>query len=295
MFTADELMQSGNGALGANYGYNYLGNPFDKKAAFADFFNATNDDNAMQRNVPGFNPIYMAGYIQDKFTFKDMIFNVGLRLDRYDANQMVPRDLYSLYPIKTAAEARAEGIAIPTSVGDDYKVYIDDMDATNKTAVGFRDENNKWYNSEGTSVSDPAIIASSTKSGSITPYLVNPKENVKSPNFNVDGSFKKYEAQYVLMPRISFSFPISTEAIFFAHYDVLSQRPGANFSRNNPLNYLFMENSVGAVLNNPGLKPQRTTDYELGFAQKISRSSALTISTFYRDIKDMIQLMPIQY
>ena len=295
MFSADELMQNGNGALGSNYGYDYLGNPFDKKAAFADFFNATNDDNAMQRNVPGFNPIYIAGYLQDKFTFKDMIFNVGLRLDRYDANQMVPRDLYSLYPIKTAAEARAEGIAIPSSVGDDYKVYIDDIDATNKTAVGFRDENNKWYNSVGTAVSDPAIIASSTKSGSITPYLVNPKENVKSSNFNVDGSFKKYEAQYVLMPRISFSFPISTEAIFFAHYDVLSQRPGANFSRNNPLNYLFMENSVGAVLNNPGLKPQKTTDYELGFAQKISRSSALTISAFYRDIKDMIQLMPIQY
>lgn len=296
MFTPDELMQNGNnGVLGYNYGYDYQGNPLNSSTSFKDFFNQSDDRNAMQRNIAGFMPTYIAGYIQDKFTFKDMIFNVGLRLDRYDANQMVPRDLYSLYPIKTAAEARAEGIAIPSSVGDDYKVYIDDMDAANKTAVGFRDENNKWYNSVGTAVSDPAIIASSTKSGSITPYLVNPKENVKSSNFNVDGSFKKYEAQYVLMPRISFSFPISAEAIFFAHYDILAQRPDAFSSRNNPMNYLFMENSVGAVLNNPNLKPQKTTDYELGFAQSISSLSAITISAFYREIKDMVQLMPIQY
>ncbi len=296
MFNAEELMQNGNnGALGSNYGYDYLGNALNAKATFTQFFNQSDANNAMRRNVPGFSPIYIAGYIQDKFTFKDMIFNVGLRLDRYDANQMVPRDLYSLYPIKTAAEARAEGIAIPSSIGDNYKVYIDDNDAINKTAVGFRDENDKWYNSTGSEVSDPSVIASSTKSGSITPYLSNPKENVKSSNFNVDGSFKKYEAQYVLMPRISFSFPISSEAIFFAHYDVLSQRPGANFSRNNPLNYLFMENSVGAILNNPGLKPQKTTDYELGFAQKISRFSAVTISAFYREIKDMIQMMPVQF
>jgi len=295
MFTADELMQSGNGALGYNYGYDYLGNPLNSSTAFKDFFNQSDDRNAMQRNIPGFMPTYAAGYIQDKFTFKDMIFNVGLRLDRYDANQMVPRDLYSLYPIKTAAEARAEGISIPSSIGDNYKVYIEDQDAINKVAVGFRDENNKWYNSTGTRVSDADIIASSTKSGTITPYLVNPKENVKSSNFNVDGSFKKYESQYVLMPRISFSFPISTSAMFFAHYDVLAQRPDALSSRNNPMNYLFMENSVGAILNNPNLKPQKTTDYELGFAQSISSSSAIVISAFYREIKDMVQLMPVQY
>ena len=296
MFTPDELMQNGNnGALGSNYGYDYLGNPLNSSVAFKDFFNKSNDKNAMERNVPGFMPTYMAGYIQDKFTFKDMIFNIGLRLDRYDANQMVPKDLYSLYPIKTAAEARAEGISIPTSIGDNYKVYLEDQSATNKVAIGFRDENNKWYNSAGTKVSDADVIASSSKSGTITPYLQNPSENVKSSNFNVDGSFKKYESQYVLMPRISFSFPISTNAMFFAHYDVLAQRPDANSSRNNPLNYLFMENSVGAILNNPNLKPQKTTDYELGFAQSISSSSAIIISAFYREIKDMIQLMPIQY
>ncbi|MFM7021724.1 MAG: TonB-dependent receptor domain-containing protein [Flavobacteriales bacterium] len=295
MFNAGELLQTGNNALYSAYGYDYLGNSMSNSAAFGDFFNATDNNNALLRSVPAFQPIYMSGYIQDKFTFNDIIFNVGVRVDRYDANQMVPRDLYSLYPIKTAAEARALGMTIPSGIGDDYKVYINDQDATTKTVTGFRDENNKWYNAEGTLVSDPAVIASASSSGTITPYLKDPDANVKSSNFDFASSFKKYEAQFVVMPRLSFSFPISDEAMFFAHYDLLAQRPTESISRMNPLDYLFMENLIGGTINNPNLKPQKTTDYELGFAQRLSKSSALTISAFYREIKDMIQATPIRY
>ena len=38
--------------------------------------------------------LYIAGYIMDKFTFDDIIFNVGLRVDRFDANQPVLKDPY---------------------------------------------------------------------------------------------------------------------------------------------------------------------------------------------------------
>ena len=51
-----------------------------------------------------YQPIYMAGYIQDKFAFKDLIFNIGLRVDRFDANQLVLKDPYLFYPAKTAGE-----------------------------------------------------------------------------------------------------------------------------------------------------------------------------------------------
>jgi hypothetical protein len=47
-------------------------------------------------------PIYNAFYIQDKFTFKDIIFRLGLRVDRYDANTKVLKDPYSLYEIMQA-------------------------------------------------------------------------------------------------------------------------------------------------------------------------------------------------
>ena len=56
-----------------------------------------------------------------------------------------------------------------------------------------------------------------------------------------------------------------------------------------------MENSVGGVVNNPNLKLQKTTDYELGFVQTLSKLSAINISAFYREIKDMVQLTAIRY
>ena len=89
------------------------------------------------------------------------------------------------------------------------------------------------------------------------------------------------------MPRISFSFPISDEALFYAHYDVLTQRP-SNIFTNMYDYYYFSQNS--SVLNNPSLKPSQTIDYELGFTQKLTNSSSMTISAYYKELRNMIQL-----
>ena len=43
----------------------------------------------------------------DKFAFDDLIFNVGVRVDRFDANQQVLKDDYSLYPVRTVNEVGA--------------------------------------------------------------------------------------------------------------------------------------------------------------------------------------------
>ena len=94
------------------------------------------------------------------------------------------------------------------------------------------------------------------------------------------------------MPRLAFSFPISDEAQFFAHYDVLTQRP-PSANRIEPVDYLFMADRVGALLNNPNLKPEKTIDYELGFAKTLSLRSALKISAFYKEMRDMIQVVNV--
>jgi hypothetical protein len=53
--------------------------------------------------------------------------------------------------------------------------------------------------------------------------------------------------------------------------------------------------ATNAILNNPDLKPERTTDYEFGFKQRLSRSSALSISTYYREMRDMVQIVAVTY
>ena len=101
-------------------------------------------------------------------------------------------------------------------------------------------------------------------------------------------AFRDYDPAVNIMPRISFSFNISDEAVFFAHYDILTQRPTSSI-RFSPIDYLFLE-SRDALIANPNLRPEKTIDYELGFQQVLSKTSSLKISAYYKEMRDMIQV-----
>jgi outer membrane receptor protein involved in Fe transport len=44
---------------------------------------------------------------------------------------------------------------------------------------------------------------------------------------------------------------------------------------------------------NPNLKPERTTDYQIGFRQQIGEASAFDLSFFYKDTKDLIVIRQV--
>jgi outer membrane receptor protein involved in Fe transport len=117
------------------------------------------------------------------------------------------------------------------------------------------------------------------------------------PNFDPNNSFTDYKPQINVLPRISFSFPIADKSLFYAHYDVLVQRPKYNSPFFNevyatPADYYFINQNSNGIIANPNLKPERFYDYELGFQQQVSNSSAITINGFYKERKDMIQVRP---
>ncbi|MDD4213250.1 MAG: TonB-dependent receptor plug domain-containing protein, partial [Bacteroidales bacterium] len=276
MFSADELLNNGNPYV-SYQGYDHTGKKLKSKPSFDDFFTEVNSFGDKTRPIGAFEPIYIAGYIQDKFAFNDLIFNVGLRVDRYDANQKVLKDPYLLYEAKTVKEVDNLG-SHPANMGEDFVVYVDDI--KNPGAIkGYRD-GSTWYNAEGVEISDPSTIE--TGSG-IAPYLVNPDQ--KEVN---SSAFTDYNPQLNWMPRISFSFPISDEALFFAHYDILTQRPTTG-NVMNPTEYFYIYSQGQNPINNPNLKSEKTIDYELGFQQKISNSSSIKISGYYREQRNMIQ------
>ncbi len=283
MFSADELWNNGGNASYVGYnGYDYKGNAQKEQVSFDDFFTKTDANGDLTRDIGAFRPIYMAGYIQDKFAFKDLIFNVGVRVDRFDANQKVLKDPYLLFPAKSVDEVTSMpgggSINHPGNIGGDYIVYVNKVENPSEI-VGYRN-GNIWYNAEGVEIQDPTVL--DVGSG-ISPYLKNQdQENVEA------SSFKDYDPQVSIMPRISFSFPISEDALFFAHYDVLTQRPTSNIF-SSPATYYYF-NSISGSINNPSLKPTKTIDYELGFKQKLTNTSAITFTTFYREMRDMIQL-----
>ncbi len=284
-FSPEELLNNGSSLV--NYrGYDQYGNRLTEKPTFEDFFNAKDENDEFLRLIAPNQPIYSAGYIQDKFAFNDLIFNIGLRVDRFDNNTHVLSDPYSLYATKKKQDVPGSMNPTgshPSNMGDDFVVYVDDV-SDPSTINGYRG-GDTWYTAYGVEVQDPDVISSST---GIAPYLVNP-DNAQKNEIQAD-AFEDYTPQIVVMPRISFSFPISDEALFFAHYDILSSRPGGSF---NPTQYYYLSQNAGANISNPNLLPAKTIDYELGFQQRLTNSSSLKIAAYYREQRDMAQAIRI--
>jgi len=283
MFSADELLNSGS-PIATYAGYDYTGKRLSGSTNFDDFFTATDANGNFTRSIGAYEPIYMAGYIQDKFAFKDLIFNVGVRIDRFDANQPVLKDAYLFYPAKTVGEVstlNGEAVSHPSGMGSDYVVYVDDANSPSEI-TGYRN-NSTWYNAAGSPITDPVNILD--RGNGVQPYLEDPSKKTIQADV-----FKDYDPQTNWMPRIAFSFPISDDALFYAHYDILTQRPSSNEVQIDPISYYFIGvTGAAGTINNPNLKPEKTIDYELGFQQKINNSSSLKLSLFYREMRDQIQ------
>ncbi len=282
MFAPDELLQQ---QYIGYYGYTYTGEKDKTNHSYFEFLH-----NESERPIIPINPIYTAGFIQDQFVFKDMIFRLGLRVDRFDANQPVLKDKYSLYPTRSVAEVTTDNPdlgTIPGNIGDDYVVYVDDPFNPSQI-MGFRNGDN-WYDATGAEVTDPNILALDTKTGTISPYLV--EDNEEKLKITED-AFKDYQPQIDLSPRIYFSFPISDEANFFANYDIRVQRPTTGIFTTID-DYFFMEQRGTSSLANAALKPQRITSYEIGFKQAISKNSALSINAYYNETRDQINVRMI--
>jgi outer membrane receptor protein involved in Fe transport len=293
MFSPDELTRDGNFYV-SYYGYTYDGKKhgWGERPTLDEFFTENytdeNQNNYFTRPVASSQPIYTAGYIQDKFAFKDLIFQIGLRADRFDANQSVLKDPFILFDYNKVGDLRHDGkitlpstgeqVVVPSNIGDDYAIYVNKISDINEI-VGYR-TGNTWFNAEGAEIASPTVL---DKGSGISPWI----KNADQQRVNKE-SFEDYKPTWNFMPRISFSFPISDEALFFAHYDVLTQRPSSSYFVS-PLTYYYFNDISGAIAN-PNLKPMQTVDYELGFTQKLNNTSSFTITAYYREIRNMIQM-----
>jgi outer membrane receptor protein involved in Fe transport len=294
-FSPDELIgteYNGLTPVQRNYrGYDVYGNRTSGKVSFEDFWQKRDENGVNTRPVAPFTPIYAAGYIEDKFQLKDLTFRLGFRVDRYDANQKVLQDPYSVFGSVNAGDF---GLADkPENIGDDYAVYTSDGTSSG-AVVGYRD-GDVFFDTEGVEVRNYNSLGSSA---AVPVKSDEQGDNTQDENYRLDLAFEDYEVSYVFMPRLQFSFSITDNALFFAHYDVLSQSPQSrinngfiiNRSIGNPMDYFFFNQIGGAAINNPNLRPETTVDFQLGFKQKVSASSAITFSAYYKEFRDQIQI-----
>lgn len=287
MFSADELLNNGNPYV--NYfGYDYTGErKINSKLSINDFLN-----NRSERNIGAFQPIYIAAWIQDQFQFKDLIFRMGLRMERYDANQSVLKDPYSLYPIRTAGEVtEINGLKIehPGNVSSDAYVYVNDMQSPTRI-IGYR-EGDRWFNADGSEQRNPEFLANQTSNGKIAPYLVDiNKQEV------TEKTFVDYTPAINLLPRIWFSFPLEPKKkTFYVSYDVLAQRPNAGASFVTIDDVYFLKFRQGTTLANGSLNSRMKTDYEVGYKQIFGSkgNKGLELSASYSEIRNDFGLFQV--
>ena len=282
------------------YGYDYLGNTLGTNVTFNDFFKSIDESTGRKtRPVAPFAPIYVAGYIQDKFKYKDIIFRLGVRFESYDANTSVMKDPYSITGYYTAADfensssgysaAQQPGFVRPSNIGDDFAVYVNE-NSPDANVLGYRD-GEKWYDENGLPVNSPTELGTI-----IVPALrgfSSAETDPQGDNYKPEDAFRDYTPTLVVMPRISFSFPIGDKANFYANYDILAMRPpeGAFASALTYYNFRNIAGNVGRFgpMPNPNLRSQRTINYEVGYQQALNEFSKLKFSLLYREERDLIQ------
>jgi hypothetical protein len=304
LFTARELIDQENrlgNPLLSYRGYDYLGNKVATgRYSFNDFFKATDGKGTRIFPVAPLAPLYIGGYIQDKFRYKDVIFSLGLRVDRFDANTKVMKDQYALYDLMTAKDYYANVLKLekPSSIGDDYKVYLTsntfgkpNVNYTESSVKGYR-QGDQWFDAKGQPIDPVALFGESAQA--FAKYVSDTFPTITQLGYDPNISFTDYKPQTTLMPRLAFSFPIGEKANFFAHYDILAQRPSNNTVT--ALDYFYFdERASGNTQSNANLKPERTIDYEVGFQQELNAVSALKLSAYYKEMRDMVQLRYINY
>ena len=209
MFSAAEI---NNTFINTYYGFDYLGNKVNSTVSFDDFFTSKDGNGIRNFLVAPLQPIYGAGYLQDKFTFRDIIMRVGVRVDYFDANTKVLKDPYSLYEVESAADFYGRnGGSIPGSISSDYKVYVAGEDS--EDVIGYR-LGDQWFSPNGTRVSGGNILFGG---GLVHPSYKerdDQKRNIQNEDFDPNQSFEDYNPQLNIMPRVAFSFPISEDAGF---------------------------------------------------------------------------------
>jgi outer membrane receptor protein involved in Fe transport len=99
-------------------------------------------------------------------------------------------------------------------------------------------------------------------------------------------------AKHQVSPRLGISYPISDKGAVHISYGHFFQVPSFQFLYMNPNFRIPLTGNypdlIGSSIGNADLKPQETVMYELGLQQEITDELAVNITTYYKDIRNLL-------
>jgi len=99
-----------------------------------------------------------------------------------------------------------------------------------------------------------------------------------------------------ISPRFGIAYPISESGVIHVSYGHFFQTPNFFYLYTNPEFDIFPLQSTPSpppqsllnTIGNAELKPQRTVIYELGLQQQVGRNFALTVTAYFKDIRNLL-------
>lgn len=106
--------------------------------------------------------------------------------------------------------------------------------------------------------------------------------------------FAKASAKYQFSPRVGLSYPITDRGAVHLSYGHFFQVPAFSYLYKNPSFRIPLTGTypefVGNTIGNADLQPQRTTMYEIGLQQELTPTIGVTLTGYYKDIRNLLGL-----
>jgi outer membrane receptor protein involved in Fe transport len=99
------------------------------------------------------------------------------------------------------------------------------------------------------------------------------------------------EAHMTISPRLGLSFPVTDKTVFHGQFGKFVQQPELRYLYTG-WNYMAGQLNQGnqVTVGNPDLKPVSTTSYEIGVGQQIGVASSVSLTAYYKEIRDLVVL-----
>ncbi len=117
-------------------------------------------------------------------------------------------------------------------------------------------------------------------------------EQVSSNEFTLEERrsfwYRETSTKSLVSPRFGIAYPITDRGVIHFSYGMFQQIPEYNLLYTDDERKVSEGANIYGPFGNPDLKPQRTTMYELGLSQQLTDRLAVSVTGFYRDIRDWI-------
>ena len=102
-----------------------------------------------------------------------------------------------------------------------------------------------------------------------------------------DPWYEDVDPKTQLSPRFALAFPITDKGYLHFSYGHFFQNPGFSYLYTNPEFEVPPSSGVGTTMGNANMKPQRTTQYEVGFSQQFGQDLGVEVTGYFKDIRNL--------